>query len=234
VNRDSDIDVLAAVAVRARQDLQALTTLRPVPALPSRTRRHGGASGGGWRRLRHSPAVAGAAVAGVVVGILIGIGLVGHSTPAVPEPSRPLQPGDAVDGMVLTTAAPLDTGIFIYCDPYISQSGTYVRYCAVPRLRLMIGYGPLADSQEALEQLWRAQRWRLYLDGHEVDLAAFGTLPDGRDYDLYFHRDMWLRQWAVTVNPTPGLHTVRYVSETSPVGDEPGGTTDITWTLNVI
>jgi len=234
VNSSNDIDVLASVAARARQDLHALTSLRPVPALPERWSRYGGARGGGSRRPLRSSAVAGLAVAGLVLGILIGIRLMGYGAPALPQPSRPLQPGAEVNGMFLTTAAPLDTGMFIYCDPYISEYGTYVRYCAVPQLRLMIGYGPTGDSQELLEQDWQAQRWRLYVDGHEVDLAAFGTLPDRNNYDLYFHRDLWQRQWAVTVNPTLGLHTVRYVVEQSPVGDEPGGTTDITWTLNVM
>ena len=235
MNRNNDIDVLAGVAARARQDLQALTSLRPVPALPLRSRRHWGARGGGWRRLLRSPAFAGVAVAVIVVGILIGIRLVGHGATAVPQPSRPLQPGAEVNGMFLATATLLDTGMFTYCDPYFSESGTFVRYCTVPQLPLMIGYGHIDDSPELLEQGWRAQWWRLYLDGHEVDLPAFGTLPDGHDFDLYFHREMWLRQWAVTVvNPTPGLHTVRYLIEQPPDGDEPGGTSDITWTLNVI
>jgi hypothetical protein len=96
----------------------------------------------------------------------------------------------------------------------------------------MIGYGDIDDSQELLDQRWQVYRYRLYVDGQEVDLAAFGTLPDTRDFIV--HRDMWLRLWAVTiVDPTPALHTVRYVVE-RPAGDELAGITDITWTLNVI
>jgi hypothetical protein len=235
VNRNNDIDVLAGTAARARQDLNSVTSLRPVPELPSPSRRYeGGARGGGLRRLLRSPALAGFAVAVLVLGILVGIRLVGDGGRASPSPSL-LLPGDELDGMLLTTATVVDTDMFIYCDPYVSQPGIYTRYCAVPRLRLMIGYGDYDDSQELLEQRWRVERYRLYLDGQEVDLAAFGTKPDTREYDFITHRDVWLRLWAVTVvNPNPGEHTVRYVVEWPAFGDEPAGMTDITWTINVI
>jgi hypothetical protein len=173
-------------------------------------------------------------VAVLVLGILVGIRLVGDGGPASPRPSVLLGPGAELDGMRLTTAYDFDSDIFTYCDPIILQYGTYARDCEVPQLgRLMIGHGALATSQELLEQEWQAQRWRLYLDGQEVDLSAFGTLPD-RSYVDTDLGEVWVRQWAVTlVYPTRGQHTLRYVMEQSPAGDDPGGASDTTWTFTV-
>jgi DNA-binding beta-propeller fold protein YncE len=72
MNPDSSADWLAGRAVRARQDLNALTVVRPVPPLVRG--RRGCASGVallGWLR---SPLVAGLAVAVFVLGVLVGIG----------------------------------------------------------------------------------------------------------------------------------------------------------------
>jgi hypothetical protein len=232
VNHNDEVDVLARAAARARQDLNAVTSLRPVPALPSQSRRHGRARGGGWRGLLRSPAFSGVAVVVLVLGILVGIWLVDVGGSASPPPVGLLRPGAELDGMRLTTANLVDDEIFSYCDPYTPQSGIHARDCEVPQLqRLMIGYGNIAATQELLEQEWPPQRWRLFLDGQEVDLAAFGTLADRRSFDFEVGHDVWTRLWAVTVvNPTPGQHTVRYLIEPSPAGD----TLDITWTITVV
>jgi hypothetical protein len=138
--------------------------------------------------------------------------------------------------MRLTTADEADTTIFdITCDPIIAQAGTHARECTVPQLqRLMVGYGDIAASPELLEQRWRVQRWRLYLDGQEVDLNAFGTLAD-RLYNAGNVSDKtWMRLWAVTlVSPTPGQHTLRYVREPSTPGQSLSDTLDVTWTFTV-
>jgi hypothetical protein len=73
VTHPDDLDRLASVATRARQDLSAATSLRPVPEL----RRPPGAQPtgqiDGWhRRLLRSPAIAALAVAFFVLGILVG------------------------------------------------------------------------------------------------------------------------------------------------------------------
>jgi hypothetical protein len=133
--------------------------------------------------------------------------------------------------MRLATADETDTTIFdITCDPIRLEPGIHESHCQVPQLpRLMVGYGNIAASPELLEQGWRAQRWQLYLDGHEVDLAAFGTLAD-RPYVA----GTWIRLWAVTlVSPTPGQHTLRYVRAPSVTGGPPADTIDVTWTLTV-
>jgi hypothetical protein len=176
-----------------------------------------------------------AAVALAMTALLVaGCGPVSDGT-ASPQPGGLLRPGAELDGMHVTTATDADTTIFdITCDPIIPQPGTYARECEVPRLqRLMIGYGSIAASPELLEQEWRAQRWQLYLDGREVDLGAFGTLPDHPFVGADVGDEVWTRLWAVTiVNPTPGQHTLRYVR--APVTDARAQTLDATWTFTVI
>jgi hypothetical protein len=138
--------------------------------------------------------------------------------------------------MRLTTADERDTTIFdISCDPIIPQPGIHARDCEVPQLqRLMIGYGNIAASPELLAQEWQAQQWQLYLDGQEVDLAAFGTLADRPYVGANVGDGAWLRLWAVTlVNPTAGQHTVRYLREQSAARDAPDDTLDVTWTFTV-
>jgi len=76
-------DHLASLAARARLDLNAATTIRPVPVLPGRSLRRAApapAPRGGARLLR-SPVLVGLAVALFVLGILIGIGSVGDRDP---------------------------------------------------------------------------------------------------------------------------------------------------------
>jgi hypothetical protein len=147
-----------------------------------------------------------------------------------------LRPGDEADGMRLTAATQADPRIFEFCNPIILKPGTYARTCQVPdRQRLMIGHGDLAASAELLEQEWQAERWQLYLDGHQVDLAAFGTLPDRHFFESGIGEEVWLREWSVTiVNPTPGRHTLRYVQEQLPAANAVVGTIDTTWTFTVI
>jgi hypothetical protein len=71
-------DHIAGLATRARHDLNAATTRRPVPVLPGRSLRRGAPAPAvvGRRRVR-SPILVAAAVAVFVLGILIGIGSVG-------------------------------------------------------------------------------------------------------------------------------------------------------------
>jgi hypothetical protein len=139
--------------------------------------------------------------------------------------------------MRLTTATEADTEIFgTFCEPIILTPGTVSRECEVPQLqRLMIGHGNIAASPELLEQEWQAGRWELHLDGRQVDLAAFGTLPDEHFYEPAVGAEVWLRQWSITiVNPTPGQHTLRYVQDQMPAADAHVGTIDATWTFTVV
>jgi len=239
VNHNDNVDVLAGAAAQARQDLNAVTKLRPVPPLPPQARRDGRVGAGSWHRRLRSPALAGLAVAVLVLGTLVGIKIVSDGGGVSPRPGNLLRPGDELNGMRLgTTNGAYYKELFgPYCDPIVLQPGTYTRACdEIPRWAapLLIGHGALADSAEELEQVWRAQRWELYLDGQPVDLAAFGTLPDRHYYEPTLGAEEWVRGWAVTiVNLTPGQHTLRSVVEQSPLGDWPVGTYDTTWIFTV-
>jgi hypothetical protein len=152
------------------------------------------------------------------------------------EADAPLGPGDEIGTMRLTTATPSDTEIWSFCDPVVLPAGTFERTCDVPALqRLMIGHGNLAASPETQEQEWQASTWKLFVDGHQVDLAAFGTLPDSNVFDQDVGEEVSLRLWSVTLlNPSPGEHTLRYMHEQMPAGDAPVGTQDMTWTFTVL
>jgi hypothetical protein len=174
------------------------------------------------------------AIAVILAAVLIGG--CAASDEAGDEDTDLLGPGDEVAGMRLTTATTTDTDIFAtFCDPILLEPGTFHRECEVPAVqRLMIGWGNIAPSPEILEEEWQAQTWALSLDGHPVDLAAFGTLPDSQTFEPAVGDDVWLRRWSVAlVNPKPGQHTLRYVTEQTGAGEESAGTGDVTWTLNV-
>jgi hypothetical protein len=174
------------------------------------------------------------AIAVIVVAVLVGGCAAGDE--AGDEDTDLLGPGDEVAGMRLTTATATDTDIFgTFCDPIVLEPGTFHRECEVPAVqRLMIGSGNIASSPEILEEEWQAQTWALFLDGRPVDLAAFGTLPDSQFFEPAVGDDVWLRRWSVAlVNPKPGEHTLRYVTEQTGAGEESAGTGDVTWTFNV-
>ena len=71
-----DFDRLARAASRARSDLSAATSLRPVPELRRDPRPRPARQIGGWYRLLNSPATAALVVAVFVLGILVGTTLV--------------------------------------------------------------------------------------------------------------------------------------------------------------
>ncbi len=147
-------------------------------------------------------------------------------TPTSPVMLDMIEPGERIGDMVLTTAQ--DEGgaepqLFDFCDPYITESDPAVitRECEVPVMPYyFIGYGIFADTTSELDTLWSTIAWELIVDGHPVDLAAFGTI----DLD-------WGKQYrvlnVVLANPTPGEHTIRYIY------NEFAEPTDATWTFTV-
>ncbi len=69
----NDFDHVAGAAARARQDLNAATSIRPVPAFSARWRDEAAPRGTRSPRLLRSPALAGVAIAVFVLGMLVGI-----------------------------------------------------------------------------------------------------------------------------------------------------------------
>ena len=139
-----------------------------------------------------------------------------------------IEPGDRAGDMIVTTGSSQSPGIFDFCEPIVLRPGVYSRECTVPAVpQLFIGYGPLEKTKPQLDRVWDAQTWEAYLDGREIDLASFGTMPDRSFFLPALGSAVVLREWNVLlVEPTPGEHTLRYVTS----GAEPA---DTTWTFTV-
>ncbi len=100
-----------------------------------------------------------------------------------------------------------------FCQPPINrekpQPGSYPVTCTVQAVPILdIGPGWLARTQPILDENWSAISWESYLDGHKIDLQAFGTLdaalqlPEGAA-KLRFH--------PVQLSNLQGTHTYRSV-----------------------
>jgi hypothetical protein len=144
-----------------------------------------------------------------------------------------VEPGSKIGAMRLVrgTTSQADLKFFDSCNPIILRSGRYRRSCHVPPVqRLFIGYGVFEPARRGLERDWRQTRWSLWVDGHRVDLPAFGT----DDRTLYAFpaaggKDVILREWdVILVNATPGKHELRYRS-----GPGSAAITDATWAFVV-
>jgi hypothetical protein len=145
----------------------------------------------------------------------------------------PIGPGDEIGTMTLAvgTVSDADLKFFDRCDPVILKPGDYMRSCAVPRVnRLFVGYGDFEPTRKAIELDSKQSKWDLWIDGHRVDLAAFGT----SDRTLFGFpaaggKNVILREWRVIlVGVTSGEHTIRYRKRHAS-----DGTTDATWTFTV-
>jgi hypothetical protein len=142
-------------------------------------------------------------------------------------------PGSTIGAMTLVrgTTSQADLKFFDLCNPIIVKPGRYRRSCHVPDVhRLFIGYGDFDPTRRSLERDWRQTRWDLWLDGHRVDLPAFGT----DDRTLYAFpsaggKDVILREWDVILaNATPGKHALHYRTRHGS-----SATTDVIWTFVV-
>jgi hypothetical protein len=146
--------------------------------------------------------------------------------------AKPLRPGGKIGAMRLVRGVTYeaDQKIFEFCDPVILKPGRYARSCLVPRARrLFIGYGNFEPTLKALNRDFMGQ-WSLWVDGHPVNLRAFGTSDRTLvAFPAAGGKDVILREWKVIlVGATPGKHTLRYRSRIASFG-----TTDATWTFVV-
>lgn len=147
--------------------------------------------------------------------------------------TQPLGPGGKIGTMRLArgVAATADLKLFDFCDPVITQPGTYRRTCArVPQFkRMFIGYGSFFIDPADLDAYWRSTRWQMWLDGKKIALRAFGT----SDRTLLAFppaggKNVTLREWRVMlVGPTVGRHVIRYRSVTGT------DAIDATWVFRV-
>ena len=148
-------------------------------------------------------------------------------------PPGGLGPGDKIGTMTLVSGTASDAymNFFENCNPIILKPGTYRRSCTIPRVqRILIGYGDFEPTRKALESDWNARKWDLWVDGRQVNLAAFGTY----DHTLFGFpaaggKNVILRRWKVILaGVTSGKHTIRYRSHGPSVG-----TADATWAFSV-
>lgn len=164
----------------------------------------------------------------LVAGVLVSCASPTSSIASSAPNSSMIQPGDTLGEAVLEIAKDetAEPDVFTYCSPIIADSDprTIVRTCNVPQLPyLFIGYAELANTQEELESLWKAETWQLYFDEHAVDLASFGFF----DMDWEGYR---LRRWKIAVEHlSPGEHSLRYIID-SVDSQEPR---DVTWVFTM-
>jgi hypothetical protein len=144
-----------------------------------------------------------------------------------------IEPRTRVNGMLVVQSSSRrsDTSLFGgYCDPIVLAPGRRSRDCGtIPRWsRLYVGYGLFA-LPASIERVWKRTAWKLWLDGHSVNLTAFGTsdrvLPKFAPAN---GKDVVLREWSIVlVGPTPGRHTIRYRTA------DKDGVQDTTWTFTI-
>lgn len=169
-----------------------------------------------------------------------------------------LGPGDKVGEMVLSQAPePFDLNIptfvaFCNGNPMLEEGsnvgkpGVYIVECSVPALpQFIIGFGWVTDSKEHLDEQWPAIGTELYLNGKQVDQAAFGSIDaalpvgaiPGEDADKVVELPM--RAWKVMLeNLQAGpleLHFIWNVAKdvSDSMTTTPAGIYDITYKITV-
>lgn len=150
----------------------------------------------------------------LIIAVVIACQPVGQSTD-----NAMLKPGDEIEGMIITTGAAKTPPLWAFCPPALENDGIVSVDCQVPQLpRLAIGH-TFGVADQALQTLdWSALTWELDLDGHLLDLEAFGIydylMPDLAPHPSpirEFFRQM--KGWDVVLtNPTPGAHTLHGVA----------------------
>lgn len=156
--------------------------------------------------------------------------LLAACSPTTSTPTQKLiQPGDKVSGMVLITAPDqsyVKQDIWSICSPIVTTSDPAIieRECKVPGLPyLFIGLGDVAETDEELLSMWKAETWEMYLDDQKIDLAAFGEIQQPPPPSNRF--------WNVLLeNPVSGVHKLRYIIHNM---EGKNVTKDVTWTLTI-
>ena len=136
-----------------------------------------------------------------------------HSPPVLPM----LEPGDQIEGMIVTTGADDAPPLWAYCSA--SEENTHIRniHCRAPVSQtLAIGHLFLLADQALWNQGGPELVWELAIDNHVVDLESFGTF----DYLMPVMpaspspvREVFARvmDWDVVMTHlNPGEHTLHF------------------------
>ena len=155
--------------------------------------------------------------------LYFGLVLVMTACQSVGRRGEMFQPGDAIDGMILTTGAKDVPPLWAFCSPVQYVGNMTTADCRVPMLRrLAIGniFLPGDDSLDRLD--WSEINWELTIDDHPIDLRSFGTY----DFDLpaMSHAPSPVREvfvhftaWDVVLtNLNPGEHIIHGLAQIGP------------------
>lgn len=143
------------------------------------------------------------------------------STPAPPtatpapvstSPGSLLVPGDQIGQATVEVYPGATPHLWEYCSEQLSNAPAGAKIeCSMPLLpEIGIGLGWVARDEALRDSNWEALAWEMYVDDQALNLEAFGEYT----FDLPVEgMIVKLRGWKVElVNPTPGEHTLRYVT----------------------
>lgn len=127
-----------------------------------------------------------------------------------------LKPDDNINDMVITTGVESAVPLWAFCSSTIENDHLITADCGeLSYASLAIGhtFGVMGLIPQSLD--WEDLTWQMTLDGHPIDLEAFGTYN-------FVHPDLapnpspvrevfrTIRVWDVVLaNPTPGTHTLQ-------------------------
>jgi hypothetical protein len=126
-----------------------------------------------------------------------------------------LEPADKIDNMVITTGAEDATPLWAFCLPTVKSDHLIMVDCGeVSFSRLAIGhtFGVMNLVPEGTD--WSELNWELSLDGHPIDLSAFGNYsfvhPDlAPNPSLIKEVFRSTKVWDVVLeNPAKGAHVL--------------------------
>jgi len=149
-----------------------------------------------------------------------------------------LQPGEKINDMVITTGVEDAYPLSAFCSATKENDHSIRVDCGELTFRANISIGQTFGVMDLIHEMnllpqpinWEELAWELSMDGHPIDLEAFGV------YDLV-HPDLapspspicevfkMERLWnVVLVNPTPGMHRIQ--------GQAQDGAATYTWVVN--
>jgi len=146
--------------------------------------------------------------------------------------SELLKPGDAIDGMRLTTGTKDATPLWAFCPPAQHTGNTAVSYCNVPILsRLAIGHIVMPDD-DFLNRLDSSEiNWELNIDDQPIDLSSFGkyeyVLPV-MPHESSLIREVFVQNsvWDVVLTDlSSGEHTIQGLAKI--------GTDSYSWVIHL-
>lgn len=142
-----------------------------------------------------------------------------NSTQLPPDPV--LEPGDQIDGMVLTTGAADAPPLWAFCSPVQENQHVTKTHCRIPPMLSKVAIGPatniVKDNSTKLD--WSEFTWELFVDEQPIELTSFGTYdfvmpimppspsPIREVFEVFTAWDV------VLTNLKPGLHTVQGMAQ---------------------